>query len=146
MLGIGMTVAILGPGAAGAVYDPDRPAPEGPAYVAGRLIVKLTPAAAEQVAPIAVPITAARLPITALRALSRRYKVSAWRPLFPHTIQGQSPAGTVPGAGLDRVYVLTCDRSVDISAAVQAFAALTEYVEYAEPDHVVRIQEKVVDQ
>ena len=116
-----------------------------PRAVAGRLLVKLTPKAAKEVAEARGEqgqLSPDQLPIKALRRLSRQYRVTGWRPLFPHP--------KVPGlilapkrddsTGLNRIYLLTCDPSTDIPAAARDFGRFSEWVEYAEPDRVVEIQ------
>ena len=102
------------------VVDPEEnPALRRPQHVPGRLIVKLTRQANQELTP--------------LKKLSRQYRVKDWKPLFPST-------GTEDPTGLNRIYLLTCDPAVDVRAASSAFSALKEYVEYAEPDFIARIQ------
>ena len=62
------------------ILQPER----SPQYGAGRLLVKLTPTAAEQVATAegeGGSISSDQLPIEALRTLSREYQVIIWKRL-----------------------------------------------------------------
>ena len=109
---------------------------ERPSYAPGRIIVKLTPKAAGQVDPVqgmAKTIAAQKLPVEPLRVLSQKFQVVRWERLFPVT-------GTKEATGLERVYLLLCDKEVDVQAAARAFGGLKDLVEYAEPDYQAHIQ------
>jgi len=123
--------------AAGAVVGPEQETPrKGPDHVAGRLIVKLSPDAARRVAPVGTEGKAFppdQIPIETLRQLSRKYRVTQWKPLFANPPKHDM-------TGLARVYVLSCDPSVDIEQAAAEFSALHDLVEYAQPDRIVHLQ------
>ena len=110
-----------------------------PRHAAGQFLVKLTSQAAERFRSAEKQnngfLTAAvdEIPIRELRDLSREYKVSRWQRLLP------APSGKDP-SGLERIYLLFCDPSVDVVRASEAFSALKEFLEYAEPDSLMRTQ------
>ena len=107
-------------------------------YIPGRLMVKLTPKAADEIAKARGDqrnLSSDKLPIEVLRRLSQQNRIASWQPLFPKATEGDS-------TGLNRIYLLSCNSSTDIPAAAQAFAMVSEFVEYAEPDLVVGIQHK----
>ncbi len=114
--------------------EPLQPNPPS-RYAPGRILVKLTPAAAQllEKAGEGQNLSPEQLPIEQLRKVSERYKVISWKPLLVRPVD-KDPTG------MNRIYVLTSDLGIDISAAVQAFRALSEFVEYAEPDYEVQIQ------
>jgi len=133
-----LALLIGGEGAACAQITPEEPLQpdEPPSYVAGRLVVKLTPAAYEQVAEAegeGEVLEPKQLPIESFRTLSEKYRVIEWRRLIVR------PFGNDP-SGLNRIYLLTCDAKVDVARAAQEFGALSDFVEYAEPDFIVRTQ------
>jgi hypothetical protein len=105
-------------------------------HVPGRIIVKLRPNAAEQVARALGgqgSLTPEQVPVEPLRRISQEVQVQSWKPLFSNPLK-EDPSG------LNRIFLLTCDPSVDVLEASRAFSALSEFVEYAEPDRIVEAQ------
>lgn len=105
-------------------------------HVPGRIIVKLRPNAAKQVAKALSrqgSLTPEQLPVEPLRRISQEYQVHDWKLLFSNPLK-EDPSG------LNRIFLLSCDPSVDVGAAAGAFSALSELVEYAEPDQIVEVQ------
>lgn len=120
------------------VIQPEGKASSGrPRYAAGRILVKLTPKAAGQMEKALDKTTGLilteNLPINALHEVSRRYRVTSWKRVFPQPMKDDS-------AGLERVYRLSCNPKVDIMEAARTFSALTDLVQYAEPDRLATIQ------
>ena len=101
-------------------------------YVSGRIIVKLTPQAANQM-PLDEQIPVDRVPIPALKDVSQRYQVAYWKRMFPR-VSGSDPSG------LGRIYAVVSDPSVDVLRAIQSFKDLSQDVEYAQPDRVYQVQ------
>lgn len=100
------------------------------ANAVGRMVVKLKPEAGREIARLKNETGVVRteqIPIEALRALSQKYQIKEWKPLFAQTTSDDL-------TGLERIYVLSCDPAVDIGAAAQAFNTLSDLVEYAELD------------
>lgn len=122
-----------------AVLPEESPGPpQSPRYASGRILVKLTPTAAQQVEAVDLEgngITAEQLPIEPLRAVSQQYQVVRWKRL----IAKRSGEGNDP-VGMGRIYLLVCDPRTDVKMAVGAFSRLKELVEYAEPDYMVQTQ------
>ncbi len=116
--------------------DHERPTSQKPSFMAGRIVVKLTTAAARQMAQAGThpdDLKTEMLPLQEFREISRHYKVRTWSQLFPQQKEGS--------AGLERVYVVTFDPSVDVPTVCEAFKALSGLVEYAEPDSVLQVQQ-----
>lgn len=122
---VSFAVAVMGP-------DGKPVSPQSP-YVKGELIVKLTPAAVEKVAPIAKQkngiLQIQDIPFMRLRDISNRFYVTQWRRLYQST--------DIEKSGFpdkEAVYILTCPKYIDIRSMAAAFAGIKEYIVYAEPN------------
>ena len=62
-----------------------------------------------------------------------RCRVTSWKRLFPQPMKEDL-------AGLERVYTLSSDSTIDVVEAIRAFSVLTDLVQYAEPDKPATIQ------
>lgn len=98
----------------------------GSAYLAGRLIVKLSPQAGAAVGQAENGYSFATLP--ALQQLNQRYAVSRVERLFP----GAAAVGNSQQYGLPNIYVLSIPHQTDVWAMAADYAALPD-VAYAEP-------------
>lgn len=132
-------VFLVGCTGASAVVRPgdEESGERGPRYAAGRVVVKLTPEAADQVRQAWDrwgELTPDRLPFEALRMASERNSVTLWAPLLPDAPKDDP-------SGLGRAFVLTVAGGGDVLQAVQDFSGLTDLVEYAEPDYIAEIQQ-----
>ncbi len=134
---VGASFFLVWVGIACAVVGPEEGEPASqPRHAPGRLIVKLTPQAAEPVARSLgdrQELRTDELPIDTLRQISQEHEITHWRRLYPKLLERDS-------TGLNRTYELTCDDSTDIPAAVEAFQAFPHLIEYAEADAMVEIQ------
>lgn len=114
-------------GVSGAAAGPER----------GKLIVKITVEGAK-ILEIARRETGAilveRIPEGRLKRVCKQYGVSVWEPLFPRR-QGRE------SNGLGRTYRLRFDPSMDVSQVARDFKDLPGWVEYAEPDRRMEVQE-----
>ena len=125
---VGVVYAVVG--------QEEARSPQQPRYAPGRFLVKVTPSAAEQLEEAEAEegiIPAEKIPVEALRTLSVKYQVKDWRQLMAR------PFGHDP-SGFNRVYLVTCDLQVDVMRATKEFAALSDLIEYAEPDYLAQIQ------
>lgn len=104
----------------------------------GKLIVKVTEEGAkvlESARGETGAVLVERIPEGPLRTICDRYGISIWEPLFPQRREGETN-------GLDRIYRIRFDPSMDVSQVARDFWGLPRWVEYAEPDRRVEIQSK----
>jgi hypothetical protein len=91
-----------------------------------RYVVKLTPAAWQlfSKAPRG-PLKPDELPVEELAAVSDLRKIAYWKPVYPETIQSDA-------VGLNRMYLLVSEEETNVEQTLQAFEALSDWVEYIE--------------
>lgn len=110
------------------------PGAMGARYAEGRVLVKVTERAAEEMLRVAEregePFPTRVVTVPALREAGERSRVKSWRRLIPN-------APAADPTGLARVYLLILEPGAEMMPAVQAFGALSGWVEYAEPDAMV---------
>ena len=122
-----------------------------PRYVAGELIVKLTPEAGEVLdAALQAEAAPTHTGLPGLDALNRRYGVTAIEPVFAHQpdldeirrkyperSRRAPPDATIPS--LTHIYKLTMRRDADIPRAAADYGGSPD-VEYAQPNALATIQ------
>ncbi len=104
----------------------------------GNLIVKVTVEGAkilEGARGETGAVSGEKIPEGPLKEICKRYGISVWEPLFSKLQTGKAN-------GLERIYRLRFDPSMDVSQVAQDFGGLPRWVEYAEPDRRVEIQSK----
>lgn len=102
----------------------------------GKLIVKMTIEGARMLEGArgeAGAISVERIPEGPLKEICKRYGVSVWEPLLPPRPEGKT-------GGLDRIYRIRFDPSIDVSRIARDFEGLPGWVEYAEPDRRMEVQ------
>jgi len=103
----------------------------------GKLIIKVTAEGARMLEGAqgeTGAVSVEKIPEGPLKEICKRYGILVWEPLFSKLQKGKA-------SGLGRIYRIRFDPSMDVSQVARDFGGLPRWVEYAEPDRHMEVQE-----